>query len=220
MSKKPVFKLSDIKPLFETKFIKLFDITYGDNRHYFEATRHNVEDLTCLKSDEEFKNMTADAVSCFVIIRENEKEPKLLLSYEFRYPAGQYLLSPPAGLIDPEDKEKEDAAVIAAIREIKEETGLTVRETDHVKVISPLSFSTPGMTDESNALVLAVIDVDDLSELNQEGALGSELFDGFKLVNRQEASVILKNARDEHGNFFSLYTWAALLYFVSDMWKE
>ena len=32
-------------------------------------------------------------------------EPCLLMNREFRYPTGQYLLSVPAGLIDPEDVE-------------------------------------------------------------------------------------------------------------------
>ena len=68
-----------------------------------------------------------------------------MLSYEFRYPAGQYLLSVPAGLIDEEDREKPDVLVSTAIREIREETGLEVRDTDTVRVVNPLVFSTPGL---------------------------------------------------------------------------
>lgn len=217
---KPEFNRDSISPLFETKFIKLFDINYAGDKHYFEATRHNIDELTCIKSDDEFKRMIPDAVSCIVVIREKDKESKLLLSYEYRYPAGQYLLSPPAGLIDDEDKDCESPEIQAAIREIKEETGLTVKASDRVKTVSPLSFSTPGMTDESNALVFAELNVDDLSELDQSGAVGSELFNGFKLVTKAEARDILKTGRDEYGNFFSIFTWAVLMYFVSDMYNE
>mgnify|MGYP006922383554 CR=1 FL=1 len=33
-------------------------------------------------------------------------------------------------------------------------------------------------------------------------------------------AVFYVDLRDERGKFYPLYTWAALLYFVSDMWLE
>ena len=143
-----------------------------------------------------------------------------MLSYEFRYPAGQYLLSVPAGLIDEEDREKPDVLVSTAIREIREETGLEVRDTDTVRVVNPLVFSTPGLTDESNALICAVLRSAKVADLSQEGAVGSEQFDGFCLLTKAQARELLKKGRDERGRFYPLYTWAALVYFVSDMWLE
>ena len=98
-----------IKSLFESKFIKVFDLQYQEGRHYYNATRRDEEDLVAAKSTEEFKKMLPDAVSCVVIWNpsgDDEKsghEPCLLMNREFRYPTGQYLLSVPAGLIDPED---------------------------------------------------------------------------------------------------------------------
>ena len=74
--------------------------------------------------DEEFKKMLPDAVSCVVVLKQKGKEDRLLLNYEYRYPAGRFLLSVPAGLLDPEDKDCEDPLITAAKREIKEETGL------------------------------------------------------------------------------------------------
>jgi len=216
---KPIITKDKVKTLFETRFIKLFDLQYADGKHYFDATRHELDDITALKTDEEFKNMLPDAVTCFVILNIKNEEPKLLLSYEYRYPTGQFLLSPAAGLIDKEDRDAENPQIVTAIREIYEETGIEVKPTDKVEVVSPLCFSTPGMTDESNALVSAVIELDNLDSLNQNGAVGSERFNGFKLLTKDEAREVLKAGRDEYGNFFSVYTWAALCYFVSDMWK-
>ncbi len=92
-------------------------------------------------------------------------------------------------------------------------------EGDRVFAVNPLVFSTPGMTDESNALVCAVLRNADLSALSQEGAVGSEQFDGFALLTREDAIRVLRDGRDERGNFYPLYTWAALSYFVSDAWK-
>lgn len=75
------------------------------------------------------------------------QEARLLLTYEFRYPTGQLLLSPPTGLIDPQDKEKAQPLLETAAREIHEETGLTVRESDSLRVVKPCLFSSPGMTE-------------------------------------------------------------------------
>ena len=212
---KLVIKKDNVSPLFESRYIKVYDLEYKEGKHYYDATRRNMDDIVAIKSDEEFKQMIPDAVTCVVVIREKGKEAKLLLSREYRYPAGQFLLSPPAGLIDPSDKDKIDPIIETAKREIAEETGLIVKETDRVETINPLLFSSPGMTDESNALALAVIDVEDLSALDQSGAEGTELFDGFVLVDKEEASNLLKAGRDLDGIFYSVYTWAVLMYFVS-----
>lgn len=209
----------DIKAFFDSPYVKVADIQYAPGKHYYDATRRNMEELIAVKSDEEFRTMLPDAVSCIVILDTPGEEPKLLLSYEYRYPVGRYLLSVPAGLLDKEDEDGQDPVYSAAVREIKEETGLEVTEGDRVFAVNPLVFSTPGMTDESNALVCAVLRNADLSALSQEGAVGSEQFDGFALLTREDAIRVLRDGRDERGNFYPLYTWAALSYFVSDAWK-
>lgn len=212
-------KKEDINVVFNSPYIRVADIQYAPGKHYYNATRRKPEELTAVKSDEEFRTMLPDAVSCIVILRTSGEEPKLLLSYEFRYPAGRYLLSVPAGLIDREDEAEQDPIRSATVREIREETGLAVTEKDLVFAVNPLLFSTPGMTDESNALVCAVLGDPDLSALSQEGAVGSEQFDGFALLTKEDALKVLREGRDERGNFYPIYTWAALSYFVSDAWK-
>lgn len=217
---KPIITKEKVKPLFESRFVKVYDLQYAPGKHYYDATRRSLDDLMAVKTEEEVKKALPDAVSCFVIVETPEQEPRLLLSYEFRYPAGQFLLSPPAGLIDPEDRKKEQPLIETAVREIREETGLKVKPQDRVFVVSPLSFSTPGMTDESNGLVCAVLQLEDLSSLSQEGAEGSEKFDGFELVTKEQARQLLKAGRDAHGMYYSIFTWAALTFFAADLWKE
>ena len=216
---KPEIKKEHVKPLFESKFIKVFDLQYEEGKHYFDATRRSADNLMVIKSDKEFKTALPDAVTCVVILNIKDEEPKLLLDYEYRYPAGQFLLSPPAGLLDPEDANAAAPLLATAKREIEEETGLILKETDKLFTINPLLFSTPGMTDESNALVCAVVNLEDTSTLSQEGALGTECFNGFELITKEEASKLLQNGRDKNGIFYSVFTWAALMYFVSDLWK-
>ena len=216
----PKITKEKVKPVFDEKFIRVFDLQYDEGRHYFNATRRPLDELASIKSDEEFKKMVPDAVSCVVVIEDGD-EPKLLLSYEYRYPVGRFLLGVPAGLVDPEDKDGSSPVITTAIREIHEETGIVVDESrDEVFVINPLLFSTPGMTDESNALVGVVLKGHDLSDLTQSGAEGQECFDGFVFVDKAKAKDLLKKGMEDRDHFYSVYTWSALMYFVSDMWKE
>ena len=239
---KPSIKKENVVPLLETKFINVYDLQYEEGKHYFDASRRKKDHLAAVKSDAEIRQMTPDAVTCVVILEvadHSQTEPLLLLSMEYRYPTGQYLLSPPAGLLDEADIVKaqslyqtdaeasqpscgviEGALLSAARREIYEETGIQLKDSDRLEVISPLLFSSPGMTDESNGLVLAVAHLDSLDTLSQEGAVGSECFDGFCLLNKAQALDVLKTGRDKEGNFYSVYTFAALMYFVTDMWRN
>ncbi len=204
-----------IETLYESRFLRCYDLKPAEGRHYYEASRREMNDLVVKKSDEEFRNMLPDAVTVAVVLHLPGNETRLLMSYEYRYPVGQFLLSPVAGLLDPEDRESDNPLVNAAVREIKEEAGLTVKETDRVYVLNPCAFSTPGMTDESNAFLCAEITLDSLDGLNQDGAVGTELFNGFELLDRERAREIFRTGRDEHGNFYSLATWMVLSIYLS-----
>ena len=217
-SNAPDISRAHIVPLLDTPFLRVFDLQYAEGRHYYNATRRPLENLVAPMSGEDFRRMAPDAVTCIVILRLPDQEPRLLLSREYRYPAGRFLLSPPAGLLDPEDRSAPEPALSAALREIQEETGITAAPA-MLRLVSPLVFSSPGMTDESNALALAVFDLPDLSSLNQKGAVGTELFDGFRLLSQAQAADVLRAGRDEEGHFYSVYTWGALTWFVSGLWE-
>lgn len=211
----PEINKEKVETLYENRFLKCFDLQYAEGKHYYVASRRDREDLVAGKTDEEFRSMLPDAVTIAVVLHLPGNETRLLMSYEYRYPAGQFLLSPVAGLLDPEDRKANNPLVTAAVREIREECGLTVKESDRVTVLNPCAFSTPGMTDESNAFLCAEITLDNLDDLNQDGAEGSELFDGFELLDRERAQEIFRTGRDEHGNFYSLAAWMVLSIYLS-----
>lgn len=212
--KKPIITKDCAKALSETKFLNTYDLQYAPGAHYYIATRRNVDTLTATKSMEEQDHMLPDAVTCFIIIKMKGEADRLLLQYEYRFPIGQYVLCPPAGIIDPSDCESENPLITATIREIKEETGLDVKDTDKIYVLNDLLFSTPGFTDECNALVVAEIELDDLTQLSHEYAESTELFGDFLLVTKEGAKNILRNGRDPEGHHIPLYAYAALSYFV------
>jgi ADP-ribose pyrophosphatase len=213
MENRPIIKKEQVETVYDSRFIKVFDLQYEPGKHYFDATRRSIENLAAVKNDEEFKQMLPDAVSCVVILKISGQEPRLCLSREYRYPAGQFLLSVPAGLLDPEDAAQENPVFHAAIRELREETGIALEESDSIRL------STPGMTDESNALVQITLNREEMPKVSQEGAVGTECFDGFLLLTREEAQKILKDGVDDQALFYPLYTWAALMCFVTGMWE-
>ena len=219
MKNRPIIKKEQVETVYDSRFIKVFDLQYEPGKHYFDATRRNIENLVAVKNDEEFKQMLPDAVSCVVILKVKDQEPRLCLSREYRYPAGQFLLSVPAGLLDPEDAAQENPVFHAAIRELREETGITLEESDSIRLVNPLVFSTPGMTDESNALIQITLNREEMPKVSQENAEETECFDGFLLLTREEAQKILKDGVDDQGLFYPLYTWVALMCFVTGMWE-
>lgn len=215
---RPIISKECVTPLFESKIMSIYDLQYEAGRHYYDTTRRAREDIMATKSAEDYQTVLPDAVSCVLILHQKGEEPRLLLSREYRYPAGQFLLGLPAGLIDDRGLSREEAVRKTAVREIKEETGLSIKEDDRVEILSPFLFSSPGMTDESNAFVLVETEVDTLDMLNQDGAVGSERFDGFVLLTKKEAERVLRQGCDDEGIFYPMVTWMALICFVSGLW--
>lgn len=207
-----------VKTVFDNKYIKVHDLEWQEGKHYLDASRRELENIMATMTDEEVKNALPDAVTVCMVIRVRDKAPLLYMTYEYRYPAGRYLLSPPAGLIDECDKALDltTAIINTAKRELKEETGTECCDSDEIRIIAPLLFSTPGMTDESNALALVVLNRDEEPSFNQDGAEGSEDFSDILLLTVEKAKEILEKGRDDKGIPYSVYTWACLNYFVTN----
>ena len=220
MMDKPKLSKDKIETLLDNKYLSVLDLRYRETGHYYSATRRKAESTVAGLTDEEFRAMRPDAVTCVVIVKDRDGEYGLLFTKEFRYPVGQFLLSPPAGLLDERDLSEPEPVLSAARREIEEETGLRLSENDKLFVISPLFFSTPGMTDESNAMVCAVADLPEGFEFNSAGTESAERIGDYTIYKKDEILEMIRSCRDREGLYFSVFTWAAMIYFVSWMWKE
>ncbi|CCD74269.1 Putative nudix hydrolase 2 [Caenorhabditis elegans] len=99
---------------------------------------------------------SADGVSIIARVRKQGKL-YIVLVKQYRIPCGKLCLELPAGLID-----AGETAQQAAIRELKEETGYV---SGKVVMESKLCFLDPGLTDDSQCLV--VVDVDGDAPENQ-----------------------------------------------------
>jgi len=132
-------------------FLSLHTMTYenknGEKRPYFMCARGEAPTPPDQK--------TPDAV--VVVGIHTDDEPKLILTREFRVPLGRKEIGFPAGLIDEKDfaaanGDPQEAAKAAAVREFREETGLTF---DPIGDVSPINlYSSAGMTDESVCIVM------------------------------------------------------------------
>lgn len=109
-------KYTDIHKLSDNKFLNLFKLDAltdtGRKFDYFFVSRRKAENIKILTDD-----MKAEGVVIYPIWKENSD--KIVLIRQYRYPVGDYLYELPAGLIDGDELPKE-----AAVREMKEETGL------------------------------------------------------------------------------------------------
>lgn len=135
-------KYIETKPLAEQPHLSLFDNVYqtidGKEKHYTVASRNS--DYSPLKQK-------CNAVTMFVL---NKAMNRMIATHEYRYPVNRYTTSTPAGLID-----DGEAPLIAAVRELQEETGYF-----HVLKYAelPATFSSVGMSDELVKPIVLVID--------------------------------------------------------------
>ena len=85
-----------IETLYETRFLKLYDLQYEEEKHYFEASRREKEDLVVRLPGTEFREILPDAVTIAVVLHLPENETQYLkysfdpTSYDVTYGSRQY----------------------------------------------------------------------------------------------------------------------------------
>ena len=89
---------------------------------------------------------TPDGVTVYALY--GESRDRVVLVRQFRYPIADYVYEFPSGIIDPGETYRE-----AAVREMHEETGLTLQPLEVDPLFELPRFQTIGMTDESCAIV-------------------------------------------------------------------
>lgn len=142
-------KIKRLTQLVKTPFLNFYDCEYenklGNEKHWMIASRKDYETLT-----EQYFNQKEERVDAVIVVAYHEETKELVLIRQFRVPLNDYIYELPAGLIDSDEKPIE-----AAIREMKEETGLTLTEIDQEK--SRLcTYLSAGMTEESAALIYGI----------------------------------------------------------------
>ena len=123
-----------------------------------------------------------------VIIARLIRSDKILLIRQFRPPIDKYIYEFPAGLID-----EGESMETAAVRELMEETGYT---GSIIKKTVPV-YSTPGLTDETVALIF--IDIDEELEINRNPVQQVEPSEDIEVVTvpLKQLNIFLDSAERE-----------------------
>lgn len=134
--------IGSIKKLTDKPYLNLYELEAtrrdGGTFPYYVASR--AKDVAGLKAVSR-ENQPDGVIVCGVY---GEKQDRLVLIRQYRYPLGDYVYEFPAGLV-----EQGEDVLNAATRELYEETGLTFTPAAQTR---PL-FTTIGLTDESCATV-------------------------------------------------------------------
>ena len=135
-------KIRKITQETQNKFLNFYDLEtvnkVGWEGHYYMASRAKCENELKMKTG---KN-NPDGVVIYSLYGENHD--RVVLIRQFRYPLGGYVYELPAGLVDPGENYH-----VAAVRELKEETGLELKPLEVDEIYQKPYFTTVGMTDES-----------------------------------------------------------------------
>jgi len=157
-------KVKEIVKLTDTPYVNLYHFK-GENKkskeiNYFVASRART--LAQLKITT--RTNKADGVIIYSLY--GKKRDKVVLVRQFRYTIGDYVYEFPAGLVD--DNEDFHAA---AVREMKEETGLVLTPIEADARYERPYYTTIGMSDEACATVYGYADGEisaDYMEENEE----------------------------------------------------
>lgn len=145
----------------------------GDQIGYLVASRaKEVDGLKAINHDDK-----VDAVAICALTEDD----KMVLIRQYRYAIGSYIYELPAGLVD-----DGESVCDAAIREMHEETGLTLEITD-LPIGNKGGYSSAGMTDETCTLVVGKV-TGEISDKYKEASEEIEVL----LVDKKEAARILK----------------------------
>lgn len=179
-------KYEKIHKLSDNRFLNLFKLDAltdsGRRFDYFFVSRRKADKIKLLTGD-----IVAEGVVIYPILKEDPE--KIVMIRQYRYPLGAYLYELPAGLID--EGETPD---IAAVREMKEETGLDfeVYNGGNVAYRRPF-FMGAGFTDESCNAVFGYasgkISRDDMEDTETIQVLIVDKAEAQRILNEERVSL-------------------------------
>ncbi len=176
-------RIKKVSKLTASRFLNLYELDAerrdGKIAPYFLSSR--------AKEIENLKLKTRDNKPDGVIIYGvyGEKKDKVALVRQYRYPIDDYIYEFPAGLVE----EGEDL-VEAAVREMREETGLTLSPLESKEGYSNPFFTSIGMTDESCSMVFGYLTGEPTNRYQEE----SEDIEVI-MADRDECKRILKEEK-------------------------
>lgn len=185
-------KIQNVDKITDYRHLNLYEISYinqkGIEKSWNIASRADKPKCVTGQFD------MPDAV---VIVPFHKEKDKLVIIKEFRVPLGDYQYGFPAGLVDEGETIQQ-----TCIRELKEETGLSVTR---IKNISPPVYSSSGMTDESVSMVYVECDGKPSNKDNTDSEDITTIF-----ISPSKASELCKDSKIK----LDVKTWLVLFSFA------
>ena len=167
-------KIKKIEQLTHNPFVNLFDLSVenrlGNPGKYYLASRSKTQEELELSSGMQ----SPDGVIIYSLY--GEKRDRVVLIRQYRYAIDNYIYEFPAGLVEPGEDYH-----MSAVREMQEETGLTLHPIPVDPVFEKPYYTTIGMTDECCGTVYGYAD----------GTVSSD-----KLEDSEEIEVVLADRRE------------------------
>ena len=135
-------KFRTIRKEYQGDYLTYYKIGYeteGGNEKIYEMISRD----PAIKTQDDLNSKSSDAVIMIIHDRAGEK---ILLNQEYRMAVGEWVMNFPAGLID-----DGETVSVAAARELREETGLSLTE---IKEIWKESYSAVGFSNEMGSVVI------------------------------------------------------------------
>lgn len=177
-------KINKVNKQTTNPYLNLYDLDVvnkvGREGHYYVASRAKTEDDLKLSHAE---NNDPDGVAIYSLY--GEKKDRVVLIRQFRYPLGGYVYELPAGLVDPGENYH-----TAAIRELKEETGLKLEPIVVDDIYQKPYYTSVGMTDKCCGTVYGYAS----GEISKKYMEDSEEIE-VVLADRKEVARIMKEER-------------------------
>lgn len=176
-------KFTAVRKLTDNKFLNLYEMdaltNKGEPFHYFFATRNKEETLPVLTG-----KLLSNGIVIYPIWKDDPQ--KIVMIRQYRYPLDKWIYELPAGLID-----EGETASQAAVREMKEETGLDFLpyEGGNAALRRPFYLGA-GMTDETSTAVYGFAS-GEISGRFREDSESIEVI----LADKKEAGRILREER-------------------------
>ncbi len=176
-------KYTDLRRLTDNPFLNLYEMdaltNSGKPFHYYFASRNKEEDLKLYT-----QSMESNGIVIYPLYADRPET--IVLIRQYRYPLDAWLYELPAGLVDAGETPDQ-----AAVREMKEETGLefSVYEGGDKAFRRPF-FLGAGITDETSTTVFGYA----RGEISSQGQEDTESIQVI-LADKEEARRILATER-------------------------
>lgn len=146
-------KIDAVQKLTDNRHLNLYHLdardTEGNPFDYYFASRNPEKKLKLFTKD-----LNPEGIVIYALTKE--VSPRLVLIREYRYPLDEDIYALPAGLVD-----AGETPGMAAVREMKEETGLAfVEYAGGASCFRRPFFMGPGFTDETSCAVFGTVETE------------------------------------------------------------